>query len=216
MKVKICGITNEKDLKTCENYDTAFIGFINVKRSRRFISTDKIIELKGKMKDPQKAVLILEPQSADEVIKKAKKCHIKNVQLHSLSAGEIAHLKGVNIIRAIGIPEYIDGSKIMEIENFADTCDYLLFDALVGGYNGGTGKQIPLEIARKAAKIAKATNPHIKLFLAGGMNGQRIKNEGNKIKKIFDYVDVNSGVENNPGIKSKSKIREFMNSCGVN
>ncbi|MGZ7044496.1 MAG: phosphoribosylanthranilate isomerase [Methanobacterium sp.] len=215
MKVKICGITNEKDLKTCENDDTAFIGFIHVKRSRRFMTTDKIRELRGKMKYPQKAVLVLEPLDADEVIEKANKCCIKNIQLHSLSTYEITRLKDFKVIRAIGIPEVLDQGKIIEIENFAGVCDYLLFDSLALGQSGGTGKQIPLETAEKAAEIAKIINPHIELFLAGGMNSQRIKDQGKIMERIFHYVDVNSGVENSPGLKNHYKISEFMESCRV-
>lgn len=213
MQVKICGITTEKDIKTCENHETAFIGFINVKRSKRFIDIDKINELKRKMNSPEKAVLVLEPETADEVINETEKCSIKNVQLHSLSADEIAQIKDVNVIRAIGVPENLDEEKIMEIESFAKVCDYLLFDSVVRGQSGGTGKQIPLEIAEKAAEAAKTINPEIKLFLAGGMNTERMSKEGKEIIKIFDYVDVNSGVEDSPGIKNEYKINEFMETC---
>lgn len=213
MQVKICGITRLQDLKTCEEYKPSFIGFINVKRSKRFITIEQINELKRIMKNPEKAVLVLEPQNAHEVIKKAEKCGIKNVQLHSLSADEIARIENFNVIRAIGIPEIIDDSKIREIEKFARVCECLLFDSLVSGKSGGTGKQIPLETAEKASKIAKTINSKIKLFLAGGMNAERMNNEGKIIKKIFDYVDVNSGVEDCPGIKNRTKISEFIKSC---
>lgn len=213
MQVKICGIRNEKDLETCENHEADFIGFINVERSKRFIDINKISELKNKMKNPQKAVLVLEPVNADEVINKSLKSGIKNVQLHSLTYDEIRKIKDVNIIKAIGIPENLDDEKIREIENLARVCDYLLFDPIVSGKSGGTGKQIPLPNAEKSAEIARTVNPDIKLVLAGGMNTERINKEGKKIKEIFDYIDVNSGVEESPGIKDEYKINEFMESC---
>ncbi|HML06488.1 MAG TPA: phosphoribosylanthranilate isomerase [Methanobacterium sp.] len=213
MQVKICGITNSDDLKTCENHDAAFIGFINVKRSKRFRDVEEINELTNEMKNPQKAVLVLEPRTVDEVLDKTEKCGIKNVQLHSLAPDEICQIKNINVIRAIGIPEKIDDSKKNEIEEFARVCNCLLFDFEVSGKSGGTGKQIPLEVAEIAAETAKIINPDINLILAGGMNTERMKNEGKTIEKIFDYVDVNSGVENSPGIKNKSKISEFMMTC---
>jgi len=213
MQVKICGITNSDDLKTCENHDPAFIGFINVKRSKRFRDVEEINELTNEMKNPKKAVLVLEPRTVDEVLDKTEKCGIKNVQLHSLAPDEICQIKNINVIRAIGIPEKIDDSKKNEIEEFARVCNCLLFDFEVSGKSGGTGKQIPLEVAEIAAETAKIINPDINLILAGGMNTERMKNEGKTIEKIFDYVDVNSGVENSPGIKNKSKISEFMMTC---
>lgn len=212
MQVKICGITRLDDIETCEKHNPAFIGFINVKRSRRFVDIEKINELKEMMKNPKKAVLVLEPVNANEVMKKARKCGIKNVQLHSLSADEVSKINDINIIKAIGISK-IDDTKKEEIERFAGVCEYILFDSMVSGQSGGTGKQIPLELVEYAAIIAKSINPDIKLILAGGMNTERMKNEGKMIKKIFDYVDVNSGVEDLPGVKNELKVSEFMKTC---
>lgn len=210
MQVKMCGITRYDDLKTCEKHGAAFIGFINIKRSLRFVDIKKVNELTEKMEKPENAVLVLEPENRDEIIKKARKCGIKNVQLHSLSADEISKIEGIHIIRVIGISKTIDERKINEIERFAGVCKYLLFDSMIWGKTGGTSKQIPLEVAEHAALAAKSFNPDIQLILAGGMNTERMKNEGKMIKKIFNYVDVNSGVEDSPGIKNKLKISEFM------
>ncbi|MGF7118308.1 phosphoribosylanthranilate isomerase [Methanobacterium oryzae] len=215
MKVKICGIMRSSDLKSLEKFDPHFIGFINIKRSKRFIDIAKINELMDKMENPGKAVLVLEPEIAEEVVKKANECNIKNVQLHSLSANEIAKINDINIIRAIGIPEKIDDEKKEEIEEFSKVCNYLLFDSMISGKSGGTGKQIPFKIAIEAAQIAKRNNNDIKLILAGGMNTQRMEDEGKIIKENFDYVDVNSGVEDSPGIKNIHKIEEFMEICKV-
>lgn len=215
MKVKICGIKRSSDLKSLEKFDPDFIGFINVERSKRFLDIDKIKELMDKMENPEKAVLVLEPNTAEEVIEKVEECDIKNVQLHSLSVGEIAQINGIKVIKAVGIPKNIDEFKKREIEDFAMVCNYLLFDAEISGKSGGTGNQIPLKIAFKAAEIAKRSNKNIKLILAGGINTKRIENEGKIINEIFDYVDINSGVEDSPGIKNALKIEEFMEKCKV-
>jgi len=215
MEVKICGITRQEDLKSSEKFDPAFIGFINVKRSARYVDIQKIKELKHSMEDSNKAILILEPDDAADVIKKAEECDIKNVQLHSLSPGEILKIDEINVIRAIGIGAKLSVAKIEEIKQFSEVCDYLLFDSIISGKSGGTGNQIPVEIALKAAEVARMCNSGIKLFLAGGMNIKRIKKDGKIISEIFDYVDVNSGVEDAPGIKNDLKIKEFMEICMV-
>ncbi|MGB9978187.1 phosphoribosylanthranilate isomerase [Methanobacterium sp.] len=215
MEFKICGITRPEDIQVCENENSAFIGFINVKRSKRFLDIEKIRKFVDSMKKNEEAVLVIEPESAEEVIDLVEKSGVKNVQLHSLKAEDIADLKEINVIRAIGIPEKIDASKKEEIKSFAKVCKYLMFDSMIRGKSGGTGKQIPLEVAAEAAEIAKKSNKNIKLFLAGGINAQRIKIEGNLIKDIFDYVDINSGVEDSPGIKNRDKIVEFVENCKV-
>lgn len=210
MKFKICGITRPEDLHVCEKSDPAFIGFINIERSKRFLDIEKIRELRDSMKNYEKAVLVIEPETTEEAIKAVEKSGIKNIQLHSLSVKDTAELKEIDVIKAIGIPEKIDDFKKEEIKEYAKVCKYLLFDSMISGKSGGTGKQIPLEVAAEAAEIAKRSNANIKLFLAGGINAERIKNEGKLIKDIFDYIDINSGVEDSPGIKNRDKLIEFV------
>jgi len=226
MKIKICGIRSKEDLKVCEEEGADLIGFINIERSTRMVKIGEIKNLISFMKDKTKAVLVIEPINMADAEEKIIKSGITNIQLHSLSPEEISQLKekyqktgnedetqqspGLIITRAVGIAGVIDGNKKREIEYFADVCDFLLFDTEIQGKTGGTGRQIPIETAIKAAKIAKTRNKNIKLTLAGGMNIFRIKNEGKTLEKFFNIFDINSGVEDKPGVKNNSKITELM------
>ena len=214
MKIKICGIRNKRDLKTCEKAGADLIGFINIERSKRMVEIDQIKELNSSMKDKNRAVLVIEPSNMADANERIKKSSLNNIQLHSLSPDEIREIKNdtshLTIIRAIGISEIITPNKKQEIEDFADVCDYLLFDYELQGKTGGTGRQIPTDTAIEAALIAKSHNESIELFLAGGMNIERIKNEGNILAKIFTFFDVNSGVEDEPGVKNTVKIQKLM------
>ena len=42
MKVKICGITNRNDLKKIEKLDYDRVGFINIERSKRNVSINRM------------------------------------------------------------------------------------------------------------------------------------------------------------------------------
>lgn len=237
LKTKICGITDEKALKYADYYGADFIGFINVKRSPRFQSMNKIKYLAGLLNNPEKAVLVLEPENAEEAFTKIKKSGIKNIQLHSLDLDNLGALKKlihqevnsgvsknnygdnnstnkkyhyINIIRAVGLNDNINPAKKEEIKSFSKKCDGILFDYHFKGITGGTGKQIPLKIAIGAAEIAKSTNSNIKIFLAGGMDYNQIKTEGKTISKYFDVVDFNSSLEDSPGIKNKNKIKDLL------
>ncbi|HSO25893.1 MAG TPA: phosphoribosylanthranilate isomerase [Methanobacteriaceae archaeon] len=227
LMVKICGITRANDLKCVESQGSDYIGFINVKRSPRFCEIDKIKGLVGLLADKNRAVLVLEPENPSEAFNKIKSSEIFNIQLHSLDLSELRDLKNkinslisnnseegyfkINIIRAIGLSDIIDESKKREIQSFSEICDALLFDYQMQGKSGGTGKQIPLDLAIKASKIARNTNRNIKIFLAGGMDRNRMKTEGKIISKFFDVVDFNSSLEDAPGIKNKEKIKKLMN-----
>ena len=164
---------------------------------------------------------------------KMKKTGIRNVQLHSLTSSQIKYLKWIEnfhrtpvepnmkIIRAVGISEdsiksyenkiEFSQEKVLEIEDFAKTCDAILFDYQVKGRSGGTGKQIPINMALEAIKIAKDANYNLEIFLAGGINSERIQDKRTVLERVIDYVDVNSGVEDAPGIKNSERVEELMN-----
>jgi len=214
MKTKICGITREEDIKVCQEQSVDLIGFINIKRSPRFISLDKICDLISKIKNKNKIVLVMETEDIKEVQNVLKETGINIVQFHSLNNDEIRKFKEINpkikIIKVIGIPETIGRQKINEIKSYTELSDFLLFDSEIQGKTGGTGNQIPLKLAVKAAEIARKKDHGTKLILAGGIDSQRMKSESEILNRYFDYVDVNSGVEKKPGIKDENKINEFM------
>jgi phosphoribosylanthranilate isomerase len=119
-----------------------------------------------------------------------------------------------NLIIVVGLSDEhgnsLEETKKQEIISFAEISDGILFDYQIKGKSGGTGKQIPITLAIEASKIVKATNDDIKIFLAGGMDISRLKNEKSVICQFFDVVDFNSSLEDAPGIKNKDKIRELM------
>ena len=233
MKVKICGITRSQDVSKCEGSGANLIGFINIKRSKRYVKLEEIIKLVSELKAKERAVLVLEPENPEEVVMKMKKTGIRNVQLHSLTSSQIKYLKWIEnfhrtpvepnmkIIRAVGISEdsiksyenkiEFSQEKVLEIEDFAKTCDAILFDYQVKGRSGGTGKQIPINMALEAIKIAKDANYNLEIFLAGGINSERIQDKRTVLERVIDYVDVNSGVEDAPGIKNSERVEELMN-----
>jgi phosphoribosylanthranilate isomerase len=236
MKIKICGIRRKEDLSTCLKAGADLIGFINIKRSKRMVKIEEIIDLTSFIDDKKKAVLVIEPKNMADAKERIDKTGLNNIQLHSLTACEINRLKkdyqlnratdadqqvgkthptkdnngDLTVTRALGLSEVMYPEKIKEIQDFASVCDYILFDYEVKGKTGGTGRCIPTKTAIEAAKIAKNSNPDLELFLAGGMDEKRIKEELETLEKFFDFVDVNSGVEDEPGVKNSTKIMELM------
>lgn len=219
LKIKICGITRLNDLQTCQNPGVDFIGFINIKRSKRFVSTEKIVELTSSIPGKESLgnkVLVIEPQSPDEVGIKVAETGIHTVQLHSLNGKEISKIKKTHftdrlkVCRVIGLTKKISKAKEEEIKEFAGVCECILFDYEYLGHTGGTGIQIPLDLAIEAASIARNIKPDLELALAGGMDAERIRTDGKRIAKYYDILDLNSGVENEPGIKNPNKIAAIL------
>lgn len=232
MKIKVCGITRSEDLTRCEESGAELMGFINVDRSKRNLSLKEIKNLRSGMKNKEKAVIVLEPADIEEVVMKMKKTGVRNVQLHSLTPNQIKYLRWIEkyertpfeahlkIFRAVGLSQdsteikngetVLTSEKKREIEEFALCCDALVLDYQMNGKSGGTGKQIPMKIALEAVETAKNADNNVEIFLAGGINTAIIKNRKEILEKVFDYVDVNSGVEDAPGIKNPKQLEELL------
>lgn len=232
MKIKVCGITRSEDLIRCEESGAELMGFINIDRSKRNLSLKEIKTLTAGMKNKMKAVMVLEPKDIEEVVMKMKKTGVRNIQLHSLTPNQIKYLRWIEnyernpfephlkIFRAVGLSqdstEIIDEEpvlkpeKISEIKEFALCCDALILDYQLNGKSGGTGKQIPMKIALEAVRTAKDVDNNVEIFLAGGINTEIIRNRKEILEKVFDYVDVNSGVEDAPGIKNSQQLEELL------
>ena len=213
LKIKICGITRVEDLSICEKYGD-LIGFINIKRSPRYVNLNEIDELVSSMKNRSKAVLIMETNDIREIQYAVKKTGINTVQLHGLENQKIREIQKrspkIEIINVIGLSETLNDQKIMEIQECLKISDFIIFDYEIKGSSGGTGRKIPLKLAVEAASIIRKSSHEMELLLAGGIDSHRIETEGGILEKHFDYVDVNSGVEESPGVKSETKIRELV------
>lgn len=225
LKIKICGITSKEDLKAAENNGADLIGFINVERSSRYVDLEKIKVLSRSLNDENKGVLVLEPENVQEALDKVNNSEIKNIQLHSLSPLEIKELmirlsyddqksdcgKDYRVIRVIGLnEEELSRDQIQKIEAFSRLCTGVLFDYHWQGKTGGTGREIPLKNAIKAAELVRRKSKNLEIFLAGGMSLTRIQREGRIIKEIFDFVDFNSSLEEYPGKKNQIKIKNAI------
>jgi phosphoribosylanthranilate isomerase len=213
LKIKICGITRAEDLRICERYGD-LVGFINIKRSPRYVNLDEIDELVSSMKNRSKAVLIMESDDIKEIQYAVKKTGINTFQLHGLENHKIREIKKKNpkieIINVIGLSEILNDQKIMEIQECLEISDFIIFDYEINGNSGGTGRKIPLKLVVEAASIIRKSSYEVELLLAGGIDSHRIETEGEILEKHFDYMDVNSGVEESPGVKSETKIKELV------
>lgn len=218
IKVKICGLTNPEQIKQIEKLDVDHIGFINIKRSKRYVTIDEINHLQKQLNNKILTTLVLEPEDAYEVTRNVDNTQIFNIQLHSLSQFDIRYIrwsnqysncKYINTTKVIGLTDNINKSKEKELKEYALFSDNILLDYVKDGKTGGTNTQIPIETAIKASKIIKAENPNTEVTLAGGLNYNYLKKIRDKLH-YFDRIDLNSGVEDSPGQKNISEIKKIL------
>lgn len=205
VKVKICGITREKDLNHTINAGADAIGFIvGVPSSPRNISIDKAQRFASQIPVFTKSVIVMVPSSLEEIIDVFKMVETDAIQIHGdilLDMETIrANLPRVDLIRAINVKSEV----LLGLSESAMKYDAILLDTYIPGRYGGTGVTQNWSFCRK---IRKTIEPQ-KMILAGGLNPSNVQEA---IKIVEPYaVDVSTGVESSPGIKDPEKMTSFI------
>ena len=203
MNIKVCGITEMKQLQQLDGLDIDFAGLIFYKDSPRYVG-DKLSkrDVKKADFDLKKVGVFVNPELID-VLDAIDDYGLEVVQLHGEESPEMCDdlSSEVEVIKAFRITgdENIDEL----VAPYDAVCDYYLFDT--GGLKesfGGTGQQFDWSILTKA-KIEKP------FFLSGGIgveDAARVK--AFKHPDIFG-VDINSKFESAPGVKDMAKLLQF-------
>ncbi len=203
MNIKVCGITEMKQLQQLDGLDIDFAGLIFYKESPRYIG-DKIskTELKKADLDIKKVGVFVNPEMID-VLDAIDDYGLEVVQLHGDESPEMCEdlSSEVEVIKAFRVTDGVDIDEL--VVPYDAVCDYYLFDT--GGLKesfGGTGQQFDWTILTKA-KIEKP------FFLSGGIG----VDDAVRIKafKHPDYfgVDINSRFEKEPGVKDMGLVLQF-------
>jgi len=200
-KVKICGLTSLEDARYASGAMADYLGFIFFPGSKRYIDPDLASAIIAWIEGPQ-AVGVFMNQPIDDVVDVASKTGIQLVQLHGHESPEYCSLMNVPVIKAIHVTENDTYESILEkIQPYIGVVSYLLFDTQTGGESGGTG--IPFDWS-----VLNDLDMDIPYFLAGGIGSDNVKSA---INRVHPYcVDVNSKIEESPGVKQLEKFEEFF------
>ncbi len=200
MNIKVCGITQLKQLQQLEGLNIDFAGFIFVKDSPRYMG-DKLkgTEIKKGDFDIKKVGVFVNPEMI-EVLDAIDEYGLDVVQLHGKESPEMCEdlSSEVEVIKAFSIDASTTDIDAL-VADYDAVCDYYLFDTADPAAKGGTGKQFDWKLLTKA-KIEKP------FFLSGGIS----LDDMDKIKKFkhpdFFGIDINSRFEKEPGVKDMALI----------
>ena len=203
MNIKVCGITEMKQLQQLEGLNIDFAGLIFYKDSPRYIG-EKIskTELKKADFDLKKVGVFVNPEMID-VLDAIDEYGLDVVQLHGDESPEMCEdlSSEVEVIKVFHIKDNKEDIDKM-IADYDAVCDYYLFDKATDYSIGGTGQQFDWSILTRA-KIEKP------FFLSGGIGLE----DAAKIKAFkhpdFFGVDINSRFEKEPGVKDMAKLLQF-------
>ncbi len=196
-RVKICGITNKADALFAVATGASALGFVFYEKSSRSISpteAKRIIDILPPFVTKVGVFVNAEKQ----FLKEAKaEAGFDIYQFHGEESPEFCEAFGENYIKAIRVKntESLDSLDLYNTQFF-------LFDTWTSSAYGGTGKSFSWEILA-TEKIRDRF-----VILSGGLYPENV---AQAIQAVRPYaVDVSSGVESSLGIKSHSKIIQFI------
>ena len=205
MNIKVCGITQFKQLQQLDALNIDYAGLIFYKDSPRYMG-DKLPgkEIKNADFDIKKVGVFVNPSYGD-LLDAIDDYGLDIVQLHGNETPELCEELSaeVEVIKAFRIE---DGDANIDklVEPYDAVCDYYLFDT--GGLKesfGGTGQQFNWAIL-KNAKIEKP------FFLSGGIGPGDAQKVNSFSHPDFFAIDINSKFETAPGVKDMAAILKFM------
>lgn len=192
-KIKICGLTTEKDVEYINEYCVDFAGFVMFyPKSKRNVSVDKVKVLLEKVSEAIKKVAVVVCPTVEQ-IETIEKLGFEYIQIHGTLVKESFDAINIPMLRAFNV----DDMDNYEIYKNCNKVKGYVFDAV----KPGSGHVFDWSLIKEYPKDTKM------LVLAGGLNCENVRNAIEFVQP--DVVDVSSGVEGING-KDKEKIKKFV------
>ena len=211
MKIKVCGNTLPQQVNALDEIGVTFAGFIFYPKSPRYmaqkISPEKMRQIKGKI---IKVGVFVNP-AYEELMKTVEDYRLDMVQLHGDESPKFCD-KIADYISVIKAFRLSDNDSILHMtQQYADVCDFFMFDTLGAGY-GGTGKKFDWTMLQQSLPL----KPY---FLSGGIEpGDEKKLEefiGTPAGEKLFAIDINTKFEIGQGVKDLNSIKKFAENSGT-
>jgi phosphoribosylanthranilate isomerase len=207
LQAKICGINSRPALDAAIAGGAAFVGFVFYPRSPRVLTLAAAAALAAAVPPGIRKVALVVDEPDARLAEILAAVSIDMLQLHGKETparvAEIRKRFGLPVMKAISIAAAAD---LATAGTYFDIADWLLFDAkpppqMTNALPGGNALSFDWQL------LSGRTWP-LPWMLSGGLN------EGNLAEAVrisgAGVVDVSSGVEDKPGLKSPAKIAAFL------
>jgi phosphoribosylanthranilate isomerase len=202
--VKICGVNRAEPADAAVRAGADFVGLVFHPKSPRHLSFDAARPLAERLRGRVKLVALVADADDEWIAAAVGAVNPDYLQLHGRETAERASAikarHGVGLIKAFPVASAADFAPV---EAFTDIADMFLFDAKApeGLRPGGHG--VPFDWQLLAGR--RFARPWL---LAGGLSPENVGRA--VIASGAPGVDVSSGVETAPGVKSTALITDFI------
>lgn len=204
VRVKICGLTRGEDVRAACDYGADAIGFVFYPKSKRCLTPQQAAELNGhRQVFVDSVALFVEPE--DHLVRSVLDSVKPNyLQFHGDETPEQCRRFNWPYIKAfrVGAPGLDTANGLLDrCLQYSDASAWL-FDSYTDAY-GGSGHTFDRTLLTAVLRQTK-----MPVILSGGLQVDTVADLAASLKPAA--VDVSSGVEIEPGIKSPDKIRAFI------
>ena len=195
-KIKICGITEERDAIEAVHLGVDAIGFVFWRYSPRYISPRDAGRITAKLPPFLTKVGVFVNEAADLVMDAAYAAGLTALQFHGDEEPEYCRRFTMSWYKAVRVGPEFDPETLARY-----ACTTYLLDGPAGDARGGSG--LPGDWAK-----ASAASRYGRIILAGGLTRDNV---ASAIEAARPYaVDVSSGVEVAPGKKDVDKMEALI------
>jgi len=210
MRVKICGLKDEANIKVAAEAGARYIGLVFFEKSPRNVSLAQAAKLALEVPVGVAKVALTVNASNEFLDKLTATVPLDMLQLHGSESPErvteIRQRYGLPVMKAVGVATADD---LAALDIYQQVADQILVeakpakDAKLPGGNG-----VPFDWRLIAGREWKKP-----WMLAGGLT---MDNVGEAIRLTgAGQVDLSSGVESAPGVKDPALIKAFIDAASV-
>ncbi len=202
-RIKICGITTTEDMLSAVNAGADAIGFVFYPLSKRAITIAQAAEIVAAMPPLVSAVGLFVDPEADFVDDVLAQVALDQLQFHGKETATFCRQFGRRYFKAVPMKTLDQKQAGDYLADYPDACGFL-FDAFGGSQQGGSGTAFDWQ------QIPATEKP---VIIAGGLAPENVTEV---VRRYHPFaVDVSSGVESAPGVKSSVKINRFIDAVNT-
>jgi phosphoribosylanthranilate isomerase len=203
-RVKICGITRTEDARLVVESGADAIGLVFYSKSPRFVSTTQVAEINQVVPAFVSTVALFRDADEAYIQSVLEQVDIDLIQFHGSEHAGFCEQFDRPYIKALGMKSAECDSDYLNDQILKySSAKAVLLDGHAPGEAGGTGEAFDWTAI---GSVSRSTGTAI--ILAGGLSPENVRHAIETVKPYA--VDVSSGVESSPGIKSKDKVSAFM------
>lgn len=188
--VKLCGNRSLSDVEKTTSSQASHLGFIFVRRTKRYVRPEQVGRWVKKIRPKQKLVGVFIEPTIEEIEEVLHFVPLDVIQLHgNETVSQLLRLK-----EAFGLPVWKvihhQAGGMQQMEVFRGVADGYIVDSKVDGVSGGTGVRFDWESVPVYRE--EAYEQGVTCLIAGGITPDNLKE---LLIHQPDGIDLSSGIE---------------------